>query len=338
MYPKRLQRHSGFTLVELLVVIAIIGILIALLLPAVQAAREAARRSQCTNNLKQLGLALHNYHDAHRLLPPAFLTKYVQNPPVESATCWGWGAFVLPFVEQQALCDVIQPGIGSIHEAITQYPDKRAAMQVGLAAYTCPSDLIKPQGCNDSRTIGGYRIGASNYVGNNTSDDWLLGDSADTGGVFIPDRSIRLDDIIDGLSNTIALGERKWQFFDSNKVRWLHAAAIVFGTGDKTNGERMGDQLANGMLKINLDGTVQPPDAGTRRGMRGYASYHPGGANFTLADGSVRFVSETIQGHFRQDGVKVDPNGSSDTATRQIVDSTWERVLCRRDNQAVGDW
>ena len=336
MCLKKLERRSGFTLVELLVVIAIIGILIALLLPAVQAAREAARRSQCTNNLKQLGLALHNYHDTYGVLPPAFLTKYVGT--TETSTCWGWGAFILPFLEQQALVDIVQPGQGTLYAAITDDPTRRAAMQVGLAAYTCPSDIRKPNGTNPSRKINNYEIAASNYVANNSSDDYLSADNADIGGVFIPDHSIRFDDIFDGLSNTIALGERKWQYFDSQNIRYGCWAALVFGVGDKRDSGRQGDQVAVGAIKMNLDGTVQPSNMGTTRGMRNYSSNHPGGANFVVADGSVRFVSNTIDGRFQADGIAIDPSGSRDAPVRRIVDTTWERILCRRDNQPVGEW
>lgn len=335
MYPKKLKRHSGFTLVELLVVIAIIGILIALLLPAIQAAREAARRSQCTNNLKQLGLALHNYHDTYILLPPAFLTKYVGTTATSS--CWGWGAFVLPFMEQQALSDVVQPGQGTLFDA-TNDPIRRAAMQVGLAAYTCPSDIRKPNGTNPCRMINNYEIGASNYVANNSSDDYLAADDPDIGGVFIPDHSIRLDDIFDGLSNTIALGERKWQYFDSTNTRYGAWAALVFGVGNKSDSGRQGDQVAVGAIRMNLDGSTQTAAMGTTRGMRNYSSYHPGGANFVVADGSVRFVSNTVDGRFQADGIAIDPKGSRDAPVRRVVDTTWERVLCRRDHQSVGEW
>jgi len=325
----------GFTLVELLVVIAIIGILIALLLPAVQAAREAARRSQCTNNLKQFGVALHNYHDVSNALPPAFLTKYVGTTLTTSS--WGWGSLVLPFVEQKSLFDVIRPGEGTFYAAVSD-ATKRAAMQVGLAAYTCPSDLQKPKGTNPSRLVNTYETAASNYVANNSSDDYLAADDGDIGGVFIPDHSVRFGDIFDGLSNTIALGERAWQYRDSLGVRYVGASALVFGVSDKNDVTRAGDQVAIGAIKMNLDGSVQPSTMGSARGMRVYSSVHPGGANFVLADGSVRFVSSTIEGRFNESGIATDTSGSTNAATRRIVDTTWERILCRRDGQTIGQW
>ncbi len=169
--------RSGFTLVELLVVIAIIGILIALLLPAVQAAREAARRSQCTNNLKQLGLALHNYHDANTKLPPGWLQKYVGT--ALSSTGWGWGSFVLPFVEQQSLFDIIQPGQGSLWAATAEVA-KLAAMQQELKAYRCPSDIQTVT--NSGRLINGQALTVSNYIGNNSSDLSITADDRRSAG------------------------------------------------------------------------------------------------------------------------------------------------------------
>lgn len=316
--------------------IAIIGILIALLLPAVQSAREAARRSQCTNNFKQLGLALHNYHDAMRLFPPAILTKYVGT--AMSSTCWGWGAFLLPYMEQQALHDTIQPGQGSIYEAITNDATRRQAMQAGIATHNCPSDIIKEKGTNPCRLFDTYEIACSNYVCNNTSDEFVAADNGDWAGLFVPDKSLRLGDILDGTSNTVALGERSWQFRDNLGLRYGHWAAVVYGTRNKTDLSRQCDNLAVGVYKLNLNGTVQPADKAEMRGMRGYSSRHPGGANFALADGSVRFVSETIENRVNANGISVDPSGSTNEATRRIVDTTWERILCRRDEQPIGNW
>lgn len=324
--------RSGFTLVELLVVIAIIGILIALLLPAVQAAREAARRSQCTNNLKQLGLALHNYHDANTKLPPGWLQKYVGTQL--SSTGWGWGSFVLPFVEQQSLFDIIQPGQGSLWAATAEVA-KLAAMQQELKAYRCPSDIQTVT--NSGRLINGQALTVSNYIGNNSSDLSITADDPEIGGLFVENKSLTFADIIDGTSNTIALGERDWQFREADGERQLSYAALVFGVGDRGSYERRGDQVGSGVYKLNLGGTTQPP-SWTTRGYRGYSSRHPGGANFVLADGSVRFVSETIEGRFNNEGVALDPNGSTNEATRRIVDTTWERILCRRDEQPIGNW
>ena len=325
-------RRLGFTLVELLVVIAIIGILIALLLPAVQAAREAARRSQCTNNLKQLGIALHNYHDTHKALPPGWLRKY-QGTTLINTSCWGWGAFILPYVEQQALFDTIEPGQGTFRDSVTD-ATKLAAMKTELKAFRCPSDV---QGVvNPSRTVNSQQLTISNYVGNNTSDTISQSDNPDKSGLFVEDKALRFGDILDGTSNTVALGERGWQYRRSDGKRKLSAAALIFGTIDRNNGERLGDLIGCGCYKLNLDGTVQPDDgqANANRGWMSYSSRHPGGANFVLADGSVRFISETIDGRFDERGIAL----GTDTVAREVVDTTWERILCRRDEQAVGEF
>ena len=326
--------RSAFTLVELLVVIAIIGILIALLLPAVQAAREAARRSQCTNNLKQLGVALHNYHDTVNALPPGYVLTFVPSAGVYSSTAWGWGSFILPYCEQQALYDGIEPGMGSLHGATTDSV-KLAMMKLEISCFRCPSDIQTV--LNASRTINSQSLATSNYVSNNCSDSFITSDSASIGGLFMQDKSIRFADILDGTSNTIALGERQWQYRDMNGTARAARSAIIFGTGSTTSGDRQTDSLGVGVYKLNLDGTDQSWTGGNR-GMRGYSSRHPGGANFVLADGSVRFVSETIQGHFNATGVQTNAAGSAATADRQPVDTTWERILCRRDEQPVGEW
>ena len=327
----------GFTLVELLVVIAIIGILIGLLLPAVQSAREEARRMQCTNNLKQLGLAMHNYHDVVKSLPPGYLTKYVGT--ALSSTSWGWGALILPYVEQQALYNTLDVGGPSIYGATTD-PVKLAAMQQVISTYQCPSDVRVP--LNVTRTINSQQLATSNYVGNNSSDTFIAADDADIAGLFILDECFPFSDILDGTSNTIMLGERKWQFRDINGTRQPSAAAIVFGIGNKSSvpNDRIGDQLGCGVYKINLDGTDQSDLAGTsdHRGMRGYSSFHPGGANFVLADGSVKFINQTIEGRFNNGGCAVGPSGGiNPAAERRIVDTLWERVNSRRDGQAVSN-
>ena len=334
----RLRLRGGFTLVELLVVIAIIGILIALLLPAVQAAREAARRSQCTNNLKQLGIALHNYHDTHKKLPPGYvLTKY--DATNYSSTAWGWGSFILPFCEQQALYDAIEPGQDTLHNTCdtTLYPTKLPLMQHEIPCFRCPSDIQTVT--NASRQVNGQSLACSNYVGNNSSDSFITGEDANIAGLFFQEKSLRFADILDGTSNTIALGERQWQFRDMNGTARAARSAMVFGTGNRNHGDRQTDSLGVGVYRLNMDGTDQSAEtADMHRGMRAYSSRHPGGANFVLADGSVRFVSETIEGIFDERGVQTNAAGSAATNDRRVIDTTWERILCRRDEQAIGDW
>ena len=284
--------------------------------------------------LEAMGIALHNYHDTHKALPPGWLRKYVGT--ALSSTSWGWGSFILPYVEQQALFDVIEPGQGSLWGA-TGDATKLAAMKQELKAYRCPSDIQTVT--NSGRQINGQALTVSNYIGNNSSDTWTGSDNPDKGGLFFEDKSLRFADILDGTSNTVALGERDWQYREADGTRKVGYSAIVFGIGNRTSTDRVGDQIGVGVYKLSLGGTNQPDSGGNaNRGMRNYSSRHPGGANFVLADGSVRFISETIDGRFNDQGVAVDPSGSTNEATRRIVDTTWERILCRRDEQAVGEF
>ena len=155
----------GFTLVELLVVIAIIGVLVALLLPAVQSAREAARRMQCVNNLKQLGVATHNYHDTYLTFPSGFIRT-------SNAQGWGWGALTLPFIEQGPLHDRLQVTRANLDAVIASPPpDLAELVQTSLAAFHCPSDTgfdanrILPPGNRGRNGIAGIQPGMSNYKG-----------------------------------------------------------------------------------------------------------------------------------------------------------------------------
>jgi len=264
------KQRPGFTLVELLVVIAIIGILVALLLPAIQAAREAARRTECNNNLKQMGLALHNYHDTYAsgTFPPGFIRSLG----------WSWGSYLLPFAEQQQLYDNM--GVGDR----TNW-DKPAHLDNGrmeLSMYLCPSDAGRPK-LNDLRkpkeSVGNKRraLGYSSYVairGSNMGPGWWL----DGGGVIYGESAIGFRDILDGTSNTVAISERIYKKGHRGSI-WCCTSAstanphyTLADTG--TPGGR--DELINGSYSNAI------------------SSHHPGGALFTLCDGSTRFIDETI--------------------------------------------
>jgi prepilin-type processing-associated H-X9-DG protein len=333
--------------VELLVVIAIIGILIALLLPAVQAAREAARRSQCTNNLKQIGLALHNYHSANNKLPTGGLSKYVNGE--RSSTYWGWNALIFPQMELQGLYDAIQVGQRSLW-ATASDPNILPLMQQPISVLRCPSD--NPTELGGFRAINGKELTVSNYVANNSSDNHVLDDQGQgpmniyTGGLFFRDRTIRFAEILDGLTNTFAVGERAWQtrakIAGMTQVGQLVMARAAMPFGFTTTGgeARYSDALGAGLYKLNLAGTVQSSiDTANTRGSRTWSSPHPGGANFVMADGSVRFVSDTIEGYFDQGGIATGPNGETNRDIRLQVDTPWERLHARRDGQPIGgDW
>ena len=277
-------RRKAFTLVELLVVIAIIGILIALLLPAVQAAREAARRMSCTNNLKQIGLALHMYHDTYKCLPVGW-EAYDPNtgePHWFGEPGWGWAARVLPFMEQGALFEQ------KVHFElpITDSANDEARV-FEIAAFRCPSDIGEktfelPGGgpfLSLSATYSPVTIATGNYIGVlGTVDphDGVVDDICYGNGTFMHHKWLRLADIQDGLSQTLIVGERSSKLAPSTWVGSVtggaHAPARIVGVATyPPNSEETEEEWAHN-----------------------FSSYHPGGTNFLSADGSVHLIEKTI--------------------------------------------
>ena len=309
----RSPRRRAFTLVELLVVIAIIGILIALLLPAVQAAREAARRSQCTNNLKQIGLALQNYHDTYNRIP-ALRGGTAGTNPWNNGNNGQLSAWIglLPFMEQGPLWEKISKGDS------TYPPFGPAAWSASFApfrqqvpALLCPSD---PAGTNRDPNSTQGRTNYMFSVGDTMNDNAY----GETRGVFAGQRWRRFADITDGLSNTIALAERAISNGD-NKI--LGGTTYGTASGMDTNPTLcLATRGTNGLYASGItvsygtgrywgDGrpnwcgvtTVLPPNSPSCRSNEDYhwgiwsaSSYHPGGANGLMTDGSVHFFSETI--------------------------------------------
>ena len=278
-----MRRNSprGFTLIELLVVIAIIAILIALLLPAVQQAREAARRSQCKNNLKQLGLALHNYHDTHRIFPFGYRTNPADPSNGNSDSWIGWGTMILPFVDQASLYNLLADNDAfnccvRWHQraAITTEPGSKSVLPV----FICPSDPMG--GVNTDMNSHGK----SNYkgVGDHMSNDPYIFNS----DVYSP--GTRMRDIIDGTSNTAMVGEA--------------------GTLDTYIGSLWIGTLTNQLDPMTrMENTASYLINGTNT--RGFNSVHEGGAHFLFADGSVTFLSENIDGTLYENlGEKADRN------------------------------
>ena len=300
-------RRKGFTLVELLVVIAIIGILIALLLPAVQAAREAARRSQCSNNLKQIGLGLHNYHDTNKTFPPAHVyntaTGYTatgfNGPPM-----WAWSALILPFVEQKPLYDAC-----GITQGVPM--DQRfAQIQTKLTAYRCPSDT-SPANNKRQWTWGNTSIdpgpGTSNYMAM-TGTQQSCNDNCN--GSFLRNRGMGFADITDGSSNTIGVGERCWQL-QGNNNNTLYRAGVWAGTASSNHSKDwMYDSLCHSERPINPTAWADWDAVNSA-----IASMHPGGAMVVLLDGSTRFLSETID-----------------------FTNVYQRLAQRADGQPVGNY
>src|SRR6476646_8069277 len=195
--PRPVSPRRAFTLIELLVVIAIIAILIGLLLPAVQKIREAANRMKCSNNLKQIGLGLHNYHDTAGKFPAGWITT-----TPNTAGYWGWGVELLPYIEQDNLYRRLNPTQRTLQQA---FQSDLLALQTPLSVYRCPSDTGGPMNQNRKFSVmlpgQTVAISISNYPGNG-------GNSGDH-GLFQANTQVGFADIVDGTSNTIAVGERK---------------------------------------------------------------------------------------------------------------------------------
>jgi len=253
----RKKRISGFTLVELLVVIAIIGVLVALLLPAVQAAREAARRSSCSNNLKQIGLAMHTYHDTYLTLPPSYIT-------VGGTRLHAWGTLILPFIEENNVYENIAPDFGS-----TQTAASVNTTGAELQAYRCPSSTLAETN-NGNETVSNYN---ANHGRRNNSGEQR--------GIFHSNSSVRFRDITDGTANTLLVGENEGHSSrgDGGFPVW----------GLARSGRNAVQSYGNNSQVINQSLTSNACPC-----REGWSSRHPGGAQFVLCDASTHFISETI--------------------------------------------
>jgi len=318
------ERSRGFTLVELLVVIAIIGILIALLLPAVQAAREAARRSQCSNNLKQLGLGLHNYHDVNNTFPFAFMATL----PPSALNAQVWGVRILPFIEQGALYQQYDNRYPAVDVTYGGLAANVTAVGTPLQSFVCPST---PGGAADRKSncivnvarlnsalTGSFTatsIAPSDYcvineVGTPYTTTAYAGYSSgipsDRSAALQPvvpalslNKGSRMADIRDGTSNTMLVGERVGGPTLYIKGGRPDTTGFIPGTenggywGTILNGFAMpfigstsdGLGTAGGSCAINC----------TNRLAQGFYAFHPGGAQFLVCDGSCRFMSETVE-------------------------------------------
>ncbi|MDR3199542.1 MAG: DUF1559 domain-containing protein, partial [Planctomycetaceae bacterium] len=329
---RRTEYRNGFTLVELLVVIAIIGVLIALLLPAVQAAREAARRMQCTNNLKQYSIALHNYHDTHQSFPAmrSWLTHKDSTGTLYSCDYWSLNTLLLPFLEQQARYDTIItyvfPGTGRWAPW-----DSRPPIHGTIPMFCCPSDTNSKV---DSNIITRTNIIHSLGDAINHNQDMDLSRSVSVRSAFIKVGWKNMAAITDGTSNTIAASEAKaananddreaaisgmngvgttletnprqcLNYLDPSNRKYFKST-YTYASGSTTAGTydaRRGQNVFYAYSPVYIAFcTVLPPNtancySGNRDswGVHSVSSQHSGGVNITLFDGSVRFTSDTIE-------------------------------------------
>jgi prepilin-type N-terminal cleavage/methylation domain-containing protein/prepilin-type processing-associated H-X9-DG protein len=293
-----MSRRRAFTLIELMIVVGIIAVLIALLLPAIQSAREQARRAQCVNNLLQLGVAMSNYSSTHSVLPPGVVNEKgpIVNLPI--GFHHGWAVQILPFIGQN-----------NVYRRFNMQQSVYAASNftargVAIATFLCPSDPS--------------RNSATNYAGCHHDVEAPI--AVDNHGVLYLNSHIRHDDITDGSAQTILLGEERDH--DAGFLGWASGtSATLRNTGHPLNGPanvsaifKNAPQLTEeerfaAAVRMAEDGALPVDFVG------GFSSWHPLGANFLFCDGSVRFIKTTVERHIYQLlGHRADGEAISDDA------------------------
>ncbi len=288
------RSQRGFTLIELLVVIAIIAVLIALLLPAVQQAREAARRTQCKNNMKNLGLAMHNYHDTFTVFPFGFDEHEAF-----------WHGMILPQLEQQGIYNKIE-WIESGNGNWDSGSFNTTACATVIPVFRCPSMVMDTHIDNSAipgRVPNSYRGCAGSNVYSDDISTIPAGTPAGAkaleevglNGILFGDSNISTRDIIDGTSNTVMFGESYTDLYvkDSQQMDYWQIGSPQ--TGNWTAGGIGGTEYSEGLgsTAVKINARLDPTQNGVLMEMS-FGSYHIGGAHFTLADGSVRFISQNI--------------------------------------------
>lgn len=288
--PRSHDRESrcGFTLIELLVVIAIIAVLIGLLLPAVQKVREAAARTKCQNNLKQIGLALHTYHDARSSLPPA--VQGVENPSnLQAGTApnggWAWSVYILPYVEQGNLFNQLSPATTVIPGA--QTATSNALVQTSLPVYLCPSSaIVKLNAERGSHALSNYAAVLGPAV--NGTTNFTYAQFTQATGCMFGNSATPFGDITDGTSNTVLVGERARgkigaQNYNSGIWSGLYEPQKVASIMWWMSGTTAAAHTSHRIQATNSDSSIW-----------GFSSKHNGGVNFVFGDGSVRILSDQL--------------------------------------------
>jgi prepilin-type processing-associated H-X9-DG protein len=306
-------------LIELLVVVAIIGILVGLLLPAMQQVRATAQRTECTNNLKQVGLALQNYHAVRQCLPPAYraAAPYTDGS-TDTAPGWGWATFILPYLEQDGLYQQID---------LTMPVQNVSAIQTRVKTYVCPADILPeaPFTVPDAFGTTLCLSAPSSYAaccGNDTSETT---DPAGN-GVFYRNSLTRLTDIKDGTSTTILVGEKSWSIANGIWAGAVPGGVIVRGKYNLCQPVVAGASFPAATLVLShahLNNARNDPDGSA--GMDDFGSRHAGGSNFVFADGSVHFLRS----------IPTDNTDSSYTPDGLIFQALGTRAS---DDFVVGNW
>lgn len=330
----RTSFFRGFTLIELLVVIAIIAILLALLLPAVQQAREAARRIQCRSRLKQFGLALHNYHEMHNIIP----SGYGGFPNTNQGSLWGWTAMILPQFDQVPLFNALSqspnggngfglPAIG-FGAVMTSFNPPNPLVATVLPELRCPSDVGTPLftvpagGLNGTFPGATSTFGRSNYPGVIGSRYFASGGLINHDGTFSENSRRRLSEYTDGLSNTFWVGERRSPGTINGK--FTGGDSIWAGANDNHFPDWQGFAVTLGScdeLSVLNQKTTTAPSAAGGQPFITFSSLHVGGGHFLMGDGSVRFISDSIA-----------------TGPPAAPGSTYQNLAAIADGQPVSDF
>ena len=329
--------RNAFTLVELLVVIAIIGILIGMLLPAVQQVREAARRVTCGNNIRQLALAMHNYESAHMNFPPGLRNDLQVVPTGYREGVFGWGALILPFVEQGNLHAILAPNQGNMGDRLRDSDGEavEAALITPLEGFRCPSDNAEARSQRSVPMVTGG-LGLSNYVANNGSGRIMWTsidpsqDSFRVTGPFDGVKGKRFGEFSDGTSNIVLLSERVYLngAISSGVSQAIQdaipGAANIYGARGLGHDPGATDNESSfGMVDVAFCGTGIINDFDRFSKNRAASSRHAGGVQMSFADGSVHFIDESID--------QGSPFGA-------ISDAAYKRLLSMNDGLVVGDY